>query len=226
MADTINIIVNGVDNASGALGRVGGSLQALGTKMMGVGAATTAMTAPLALLGAASITTAGDFEASMNILSVAARSSETSLADLSAAALQVGADTELVGISASQAGEAMTDMYKAGLTTNQIFGDMQGYLEGTTSLTGALRAAIDLAAASELDLGAATNVVAVAMATFGLDAAQATTIANSFVQTADAGVASVMGLTEAMVNVGPTAAAMGMSLGETNIALALLAAQI
>lgn len=45
---------------------------------------------------------------------------------------------------------------------------------------------------------------------------------NSFVQTADASVASVQGLADAFVNVGPTAAAMGMGVETVNTALGIM----
>jgi len=196
-------------------------------KFAGVGkaaliGATATMGAAIVGFGMKSSQVAADFEAQMNVLAVAARSSGTALGDLRQAAVAVGADTELVGISASEAADAMTNFYKAGLNTKQIFGDLQGYLEGTTSLSGALRAAVDLAAASELDLAQASDVVAVSMATFNLSAEQATQIANNFVGAADASVASVADLAEALQNVGPTSAAMGLSLEETNTALAIL----
>jgi TP901 family phage tail tape measure protein len=191
-----------------------GMVAAAGLAVVGVGA--------LAVGLAKSVTAAADFESQINILTVAARSSGTTMDDLSKAALQVGADSQLVGISASEAADAMTNFYKAGLTTNEIFADMQGYLAGTVPLTGALRSAIDLAAASELDLAAASDVVAIAMATFGLEAADAARIADVLVGAADASLASVGGLAEALKNVGPIAATMGISLEDTSTALAIL----
>jgi TP901 family phage tail tape measure protein len=191
-----------------------GMVAAAGLAVVGVGA--------LAVGLAKSVTAAADFESQINILTVAARSSGTTMDDLSKAALQVGADSDLVGISASEAADAMTNFYKAGLTTNEIFADMQGYLAGTVPLTGALRSAIDLAAASELDLAAASDVVAVAMATFGLEASDAARIADTLVGAADASLASVGGLAEGLRNIGPVAASMGISLEDTTTALALL----
>lgn len=214
-----------VQDAQQKLNGLSSSLQGMGTSAMKAGGLMTMATAPIALMGVKALDTAGEFEQAMNILSVAAKSSQTSLADLSSAALAVGADTELVGITASQAGDAMTMMYKAGLTTSQVFGDMQGYLEGTASLSGALRSAIDLAASSELDLAQATDVVAVAMSTFGLSAADAGSIANNLVKTADAGVASVGGLAESLRNVGPIANSMGIGLDTVTQALSLMASR-
>lgn len=199
------------------------SMQKLGKQMSKLGSdLTKKVSLPLAALGGVAAKTAGDFEAAMNILEIAARKSGTAVDDLSKAAVQVGSDVELVGIDAMQAAEAMTTFYKAGLETNDIFADLQGYLAGTVPLTGALRSAIDLAAASDLDLAAASEVVAVAMATFGLSAQDAARIADSFVGAADASVAEVGDLADALINVGPTAAQFGYTLEDVNTALALL----
>ncbi len=162
------------------------------------------------------------FQAEMAIMSTAVDPTVASLDQLHDAAIRVGGDVELVGIDAQQAAGAMTAFFKSGLNVNDVFGDMQGYLKGTTSLSGALRSAIDLQAASALNLAQASDTVAVAMKTYGLEADQATAIADNFVQAADASVAEVEDLVAAMANVGPTAAAFGWSLQETNNALALL----
>lgn len=237
MAANVDIIIRAQNQASGAIGQVqrdlGGleraasgvsrGLSGLQSAVMGIGvgaavAGIGALTAGLVK----SVGVAADFEAQMNVLGVAARSSGTAMNELSDAALAVGSDTDLVGVSASEAANAMTNFYKAGLSTNEIFDDLQGYLSGTAALGGALRSAVDLAAASELDLAAASDVVAVSMATFGLSAADASRIADTLVQAADSSLASVGGLSEGLVNVGPVAASMGMSLEEVSTALAIL----
>lgn len=165
---------------------------------------------------------ASNFESQMAVMATAVDPAVASLQDLHTAALAVGGDTELIGIDASQAAEAMTGMFKAGLSVNDVFGDMQGYLAGNVSLTGALRASVDLQAASSLNLAQASDLVVVAMSTYGLSAADATRITDNFVQAADASVAEVEDLGEAIKTIGPTAAAMGISLEDTNNALAIL----
>ena len=207
---------SGMNRANGVLGNMGSMMR---TALVGAAAAGGAA---LVGLGAKSVSVAADFESQMNVLSVAAAGGGASLEDLRSAALAMGSDVSLVGINASQSADAMTNFAKAGLDTNAMFGDLQGYLAGTTELGGALRAAVDLAAASELDLAGASEVVTVAMSTFGLSADEASGIANSFVQAADGSVASVSDLAAAMTTIGPVAAGMGMSLEETNTALAIL----
>jgi TP901 family phage tail tape measure protein len=205
--------VNGFSRSAQKIGR---GLTDVGTKL------TVGITAPILGVGAAMVKTAADFESQMNVLQVAAGDSGASLDQLRNAAVRVGADTELVGISASEAAEAMTNFYKAGLDTSQIMGDLQGYLAGTSSLGGALRAAIDLAAASELDLAQASDLVVTTMNTFGLSTDEVVAKIGNYVQAADASVASVRDLQQAIINVGPTMASFGFSLEDVNTALAIL----
>ena len=205
------------------LGGVRSQLQSFANDAGKVGMALSAgVSLPLIAIGKQAVEVASTFESQMNVLGVAARSSGTAMNDLSKAALLVGSDTQLVGINASQAADAMTNFYKAGMTTSDIFSDLNGYLATGTGLTGALRAAIDLTAASEMDLNQASMLVASSMATYGLSAADATRISNSFVGAADASLASVGDLAQGMANIGPTAAAFGWSIEETNTALAVL----
>jgi len=188
-------------------------LQSAGKTISGVGKKLRmGLTIPIMALGTKTAMVAADFESQMNVLAIAARSAGTGLDTLQEAAIRVGGDTELVGINAAEAAEAMTEFYKAGLTTTDIFGDLNSYMSEGASLSGALRSAIDLQAASELNLAEASDVVSIAMATFGLSADEAVGIADNFVRAADASKASVGGLADAMKNVGPTANAFGWSM--------------
>ncbi len=207
-------VQGGLKGMSNVATRVG-KIAAVG---LGIGAAA------LGKLGADSLSMAADFESALAILSTAVDTSVTDIETLSEVALKMGADTELVGISASDAVDAMTILAKAGLSTAEIFGGKNGlndFLADNASLSGAVRAAADLQAASELDLAESAELVAIAMKTFNLSSEDAVSIGDSFVKAADASVASVRGLADALKNVGPTAAAFGFSLDETNTALAL-----
>jgi len=214
---------SGLRTAEGKLRAFQGTMQGIGSRLTGTGTImTAAVTAPIVAMGVGMATAAGDFEAATNILGVAARNTGTSMDDLRQAAILVGKDTQLVGIDAMEAADAMTTFYKAGMTTTDIFGDLNTYLETGSDLTGALRASIDLAAASDLDLASASQAVAIAMATFGLEADDAVDIANSFVAAADSSISEVSDLAAALANIGPTAAQMGISLGDVNATLAVL----
>jgi len=212
-----------IDKAKGSVRGFGDAMKSAGGAMVSTGQAMTKkITLPIVGIGVAMSKVSGDFESQMNVLSVAARESGTSMDELSKAALKVGADTELVGISAAESAEAMEGFYKSGLTTAEIMGDLNGYLEDTTSLSGALRGAIDLAAASELNLANASDLTTITMKTFGFTADEVVGKIGNYVQAADASVASVSELAAAMRVVGPTMASFGFSLEDTNTALAIL----
>jgi len=219
-----------MDRAASRTKRLLGGLQSLGrTAIIGGMAAASSAVAGFGAVAAATLPLASEFQDSLTELEIAARGSGLSLQELHDAALAVGADTQLVGVSASGAAEAMVGLYKAGLSTTEIFGDLQGYLAGTAELGGALRASIDLAAATELDMVEASELAATALSTFGggLESAEeraafVTRALDNMVRAADASVADVSDLAEALKNVGPVAAAMGMSIEETNNALAIL----
>jgi len=216
--------LNKVNQEIGNLATSGGQkLQSVGQGFTNVGKKATAMAIPVAAGMGLAVKTAADFESQMNVLNITMRDSGVTGEEWSRVALKIGADSDLVGISASEAADAITNFGKAGLDTNQILGDMQSYLAGTEPLTGALRAAIDLAAASELDLAAASDAVVQTMNQYGLSFEEATPIMDHFVRAADASTASVEDLVEAQQNVGPVMAQMGFSVQEANIMLAELA---
>jgi TP901 family phage tail tape measure protein len=216
--------------------RTGGLLRGIGSKVQTVGNVALAgfgvMAGGAVLAGKALYSLAMDaakFQDQLVGLELAASASGLSFQVLHDAALAVGGDTRLLGVSATGAADAMTNLYKAGLTTEEIFGDLNAYLEDGAELSGALRASIDLAAASELDMAQAADLAATLMATYGgsLETAEeraefVTFAMNNMVQAADASVASVTDLSQALVNVGPTAGALGISLEDTNNALAIL----
>lgn len=207
-----------------------GKVQTLGKVAAGaVGVGVTAAVGAVGLVIGKTLPMAADFQDRLVGLQIAASQSGLSFDQLHDSALAVGGDTRLLGVSATGAADSMTGLYKAGLTTTEIFGDLQGYMAGTAQLGGALRASIDLAAATELNMVSASDLAAVALATFGgeleTEAERADFVngaLNNLVQAADASVAEVSGLADALKNVGPVASSMGMSIEETNNALAIL----
>ena len=203
------IIISAVDKASGVLKGIGGALSGVGRT---AGIALAAAGAALTAFGVASVKVASTFEDEMAILGIAARSAGASVDEIRQYALKMGAQTVF---SAQESAEAMTDLYKAGLTATDVMGDMTGE-------SGVLKAAMDLAAASGIDLATASQYLTVAMSTYGRGTEDAVDIANNFVQAADASVAEVNELAQALVNVGPVAAQFGWSLEDTNTALAIL----
>lgn len=181
-------------------------------------------------IGKESFNLAVDFESAMTTLSLAVGSTGPSFQDLKDAALAVGGASNLVGVSASDAAQAMESLYKAGLTTEQVLGDLNATMEDGNNVTGALRASIDLAAATTLDMTQAADLASKVIGIFGDDAEKAgksvdvwiVDAMDNLVRAADASVAEVEGLAEALKFVGPTASQAGLSLEDTNTALAIL----
>ena len=135
-------------------------LQTAGTAALGIGlGAATAAVGGFAAVTRKTLPMASDFQSQLADLKIAAGDSGMGFQELHDAALAVGGDTRLVGVSASGAADSLTGLYKAGLSTTEIFGDVNAYMEEGAQLGGALRAAIDLAAASELDMVQASEFI-------------------------------------------------------------------
>ena len=208
VAKAIGLVAKDTKKALDALQPVGIALSAIG--IAGVAAISSMVDEAIA------------FEEQASLMAIASGKSGDAFEQLSAAAIRVGGDTRLVGVSASGAAEAITELFKAGFSTAEIFGDLNGFMREGAELGGVLGASISLAAASEFNMAQASEALAVAMKTFGIATSDADSVADNFVQTADASVASVSELTQAMVNVAPDAAAFGFTLEDVNVALALL----
>ena len=136
-------------NAQQALAAV----QPIGVALAGVGA-----TGAFAINSV--VSEAKSFNSQAALMKVAAGNASVGFDALHDAAIRVGGDTRLVGVSASGAAQSITDLYKAGLDTTQIFGDLNEYMDEGAELGGVLRASIDLAAASELDMAEVKKQVA------------------------------------------------------------------
>jgi len=183
----------------------------------------------LVAVTAESVGMAASFQEQMAILEVASRGTNLTFDDYHDIALKVGADTRLVGADAASTAETMTILTKAGLSQTEMYGDLQGYMNGTAELGGALRASIDLAAATMLNQAQAAELSTVVLATWGgeldTEAERAEFLnqaMNNIIQTADASNAEVNDIAAAYESVGPSAAAAGLSIEQTNAILAIL----
>lgn len=177
-----------------------------------------------------SIDLATSFQSSMADLQIAASSTGMSLEELNDIALQVGGDTRLLGVDAVGAASAMTELFKAGMSAEQALGNVNAYMKEGAELGGALRASIDVAAATELDMRGAAELATVAMAGFGDEAKKlGMTIdeyviyaMDNFVSAANASKSDVSTLGTALVNVGPKATDLGIGINDVNTALAIM----
>ena len=146
-----------------------------------------AVTAPLAGIATMALKSAGDFEASMNVLQSVSGATAGDMAALQQQALDLGATT---AFSAGEAAEAMLELGKAGMGTNDIMGAMPGVLS--------------LAAAGGMDVGTAAGIAANAVNTFNLAAGETTGVANMLAAAANASSADVTDLAAGMQMAGMT----------------------
>lgn len=195
------------------LSQAQGKLKTVGDRMAGIGKTlTAAVTLPLVGIGVASVKMAADFEQQMALAQLSLRDTGVSMETVQDYALKMGADTVY---NAQEMALALTGLGKAGLNWEEIAGDMSGR-------TGVLAAVTNLAAASNLELAQAADVVTVAMATFNRPAGDAVAIVDNLVMAADASVAEVSDLAEGLASAGPVMASFGWSMEDTTTALALL----
>jgi TP901 family phage tail tape measure protein len=223
----------GMAGIGDSAGETGNKFNLLGSVVTGVTTAVAGAVIDMgkkvggAMVGIAkdSIDMAAEFqsaESRLEIAAGAAAGAAEQYGGLGKVALAVGGDTRLLGVSATGAADAMTGLLKAGIPLEDVMGDLNKYMDEGAELGGILRASIDLAAATELDMVAASDLASVSMATFGLTAEETNAAMDYMVRAADASVAEVSGLRDAMVNVGASANAMGFSFEEVNTALAVL----
>lgn len=186
----------------------GGRIYNAGQQVADAGDAMTAgVTMPLAAIGAASAKTAIDFESSMSRVSGALNDPSANMEELRQLALDMGADTVF---SASEAGAAMEELAKGGLTAADIKG-------------GALKTTMDLAAAGSLELADAANVTVQAMGAFGLSADQTGEAANALAGAAAASSADVADLTQGLSQASAQAHSAGWSIQDTTAVLGAFA---
>lgn len=119
--------------------------------------------------------------------------------------LELGADTQF---SSTEAAQGMTELLKAGVSVKDVLGD-------------ASQAALDLAAAGQLSLPEAAEIMSTAMNAFHMD--DATHAADVLVGAANASATGVQELKYSLSAVSAVAAGVGMSFDDTNTALAVFA---
>jgi len=214
-AAELQIILTAKDSASQQIDGLGKSLGALG----GVGKVAAVGLAGLATVGvglaaglASSITAAADFEAAMSGVGAVSGASATELAALSAKALQLGQDTTLAGIGATDAAAAMQALAAGGVSTQDI-------------LEGAAQGALLLASAGGIDVARAADIAANALNQFGLSGSQAGHVADLLAGAANASSADVGDLGESLKYVGPIAHSMGIGIEEVVATLAEFGSQ-
>lgn len=188
---------------NGSISKAGQQLARTGTRLsLGV-------TLPLVGIGVKAVETSLEFTKTMNTMAAVAGVPAPALEKLRALAIKLGQDTVF---SANEAGDAMLELGKAGVSTSDIMG-------------GALKNTLDLATAGDLDLASSATIVANAMHTFGLQGKDAKEIADALAGAANASSADVSDLAQALTQGGNAASLAGASIQDTTAFLGALADQ-
>lgn len=188
---------------AGALGSIGAAAETAGRAL------TLGVTAPLMTAAGAAIQTGMQFDASMSNVYGLMSSLNLSQAQMDAlrdTAREMGATTKF---SASEAADAMGYMALAGWNNKQTIEALPGVL--------------NLAAAANMDLAKASDIVTDTMTPFGMAASRAGEAADVFAYAQANSNTTVEGLGEAMKYAAPTADAFGMTLQDTAAAMGVLA---
>lgn len=169
-------------------------------------AATAGIAAGGALVGSIlkdAVSLQGDFQQTMNLIAASTGAPQAQMKALSDLAMKLGADTQY---SANEAADAMLELGKAGISTQDI---MKGAADGT----------LLLATAGGTNLTTAATIASNAMNTFNLRGRDMAKIAAALAGGANASSASVESLGQGLQQVGPGARNAGLSLQETVAAL-------
>ena len=191
--------IRGLQTATRSLQAAGTRMQAIGTRM------TTMLTAPLAGMAVLALRAGGNFEAGMNRVAAVSGASAAQLQQLSAVAREMGATTQF---SASQAADAMGFLAMAGMRTDDII--------------GALPATLQLAAAAQMDLGAAADTVTNIMAGYGLQVADLGRVNDVLVAAFTGSNTNLQDLGVALRYAGPLARSAGVQFETAAAAIGLM----
>nr|DAN55348.1 MAG TPA: minor tail protein [Caudoviricetes sp.] len=184
----------------------GTRFEALGSSLKSVGGAITkTVSLPLLALGAGALKVAGDFEAGMSEVSAITGATGKDMQALEKQAKTLGATTKF---SARDAAEGMKYFGMAGYDTNQIM--------------SALPSTLNLAAAGNVDLGIACDIVSDAMTGLGMSANETTKFTDIMAATITNSNTSVELMGETLKYVGPVAGTLGIGMGDLSVAIGLM----
>jgi TP901 family phage tail tape measure protein len=178
---------------------MGGTLRNAGFAM------TAGITVPIVAVGALALKSSIDFQGAMNRLQAATDAPIKDMDRMKAAAIDWGAKTQF---SSTQAADAMVELAKGGLSTNQAI--------------AALPSTLQLATAGQMGLAEAAMLSANTMATFGLEAGDMARANDALAKAANLSTIDVRDLAESFKYVGPVARQSGVSLEFTAAAMAAM----
>lgn len=148
----------------------------------------------------------GNYTQAMSNAKAMTGASAEDMARLAVVVRDLGAST---AFSATQVADAAATFGQAGFSIDKIM--------------GTLPAALDLAAAASVDMATAADIMAGAMASFGMNADQSTKAADILGAVATTVKTDIRGLGEALKAIGPSAQQVGWTLEDTAAILGVMA---
>lgn len=199
------------------IGEVGGKLEAVGGKITDVGKKVTVVSTAVTAMGGAAVKTAADFESSMSQVQATMGITKDSMSEvdgqsvntmdtLSDLAKKMGSET---AFSASECAEALNYLALAGYDTQEM--------------CDTLPTVLNLAAAGNIDLASASDMVTDAMSALGMETSDADKMVDQMAKTASSTNTSVGQLGEGILTIGATAKSIKGDTAELNTALGILA---
>lgn len=172
-----------------------------------------ALTGGIAAVGSASssvLKSGAQFETNIALIGATSNASAQQLQSVADTARQLGNDIDLPAASAVDAAAAMLELTKGGLSVTESMDAAKGTLQ--------------LAAAAAIDGAAAAGIQANALNTFGLEADQASRVADVLANTANAASGEIGDFALGLAQSGGVARQFGVSLEDTAATLAIFSA--
>ena len=204
----------GIKNAQSSLNALSDTSAGLSDKMSAMGKSftsvgssmTKSLTLPITAVGTAAVKVTSDFDTAMSKVKALSGATGDEFDSLRKKAIEMGSSTKF---TATEAAEAFSYMALAGWDTSQMLDGISGML--------------NLAAAGELDLATASDMVTDYLTAFGKEASYSTQMSDALAKASATTNTSVLQLGEAFNNTAVNAASSGLSIEETTAALGIMA---
>lgn len=151
------------------------------------------------------VTSAADFETTLNTFQATTGATEDEMRQISAAAIELGRDVTLPGVSASDAAVGMTELAKAGLSVKDTLAGARGVLQ--------------LSRAANISVGEAAQIAATQLNAFNLDGSQAAHVADLLAGASISAQGEISDFGAAFQQVASVANQVGLSIEDTTALL-------
>jgi len=195
--------VNQVQGKFSGFADVGKQLSTVGRNL------TIGVTLPIAAVGTAAVKAASDFELMSNMFKAITGATADQMKQMQDLAIALGEDLTLPATSAVDAGEAMIELAKAGVSVDNTFKAAKGTLQ--------------LAAAAMMSNADAGRIVGQSLNAFGLSGEEATRIADLLANSANAAAGEISDMAYALQMGSAVASMAGVKIEDFVTAISLMA---